>query len=87
MRTYRAVIQGNHIEWKDDAPACLGDRPVEVEVALVDGPTDAADPERGKKMAAVLEKIAARGRLAAIEDPVEWQREMRRDRRLPGRED
>jgi hypothetical protein len=38
----------------------------------------------GERMAAALEKLAA-SRSIDIEDPVEWQREIRRDRTLPGR--
>jgi hypothetical protein len=33
-----------------------------------------------------LTRIAARGGLAGIEDPVVWQREIRQDRPLPDRE-
>jgi bifunctional DNA-binding transcriptional regulator/antitoxin component of YhaV-PrlF toxin-antitoxin module len=42
-------------------------------------------PDAGRRMAAALEKLAASGAVARIEDPVEWQREIRRDRPLPGR--
>jgi hypothetical protein len=34
----------------------------------------------GERMAAALEKLAASGAVADIEDPVQWQREIRRDR-------
>jgi hypothetical protein len=34
-----------------------------------------------------LRKIAARGGLKSISDPMRWQRETRRDRALPGREE
>jgi hypothetical protein len=40
----------------------------------------------GPAMAAALKEIADRGGLG-IEDPSEWQREIRKDRPLPGRED
>jgi hypothetical protein len=36
-------------------------------------------------MAAALEAIARRGGLAAITDPLKWEREQREDRDLPGR--
>ena len=44
--------------------------------------------ERGAAMAAALRKLAKikNGGLASIEDPVAWQREIRKDRPLPGRE-
>lgn len=34
-----------------------------------------------------LRRIAARGGIRSIPDPVAWQREMRQDRPLPGREE
>jgi hypothetical protein len=37
-------------------------------------------------MAEALERLAAADALSRIEDPVEWQREIRKDRPLPGRE-
>lgn len=45
-----------------------------------------SDKERSEKMAALLKEIADRGGLG-IDDPVEWQREIRQDRKLPFRED
>jgi hypothetical protein len=39
-------------------------------------------------MVEALEKLAAGGRIAElIPDPVEWQREERKDRPLPGRDE
>ncbi|MCC3432260.1 MAG: hypothetical protein JGK08_20250 [Microcoleus sp. PH2017_04_SCI_O_A] len=35
----------------------------------------------------ILEKIAASNVFADIIDPVEWQRELRQDRPLPGRDE
>ncbi|WPD21468.1 MAG: hypothetical protein Q3M24_17120 [Candidatus Electrothrix aestuarii] len=41
---------------------------------------------RGRSMAAVLQRMADRGALSHIDDPAAWQREIRKDRPLPGRE-
>ena len=41
---------------------------------------------RGQQMAKILQKIADTGG-TNIDDPVAWQREIRRDRPLPGREE
>ena len=43
-------------------------------------------PKSGKRMAAILQRMADRNALADIDDPVKWQREIREDRPLPGRE-
>ena len=42
--------------------------------------------ERGAKAAALLEELARRNTFSEIVDPVQWQREIRQDRELPGRE-
>lgn len=42
--------------------------------------------QRGERMAAALAKLAKSSGLRAIKDPVLWQREMREDRSLPGRD-
>ncbi len=41
--------------------------------------------ERGQRMKAILEEGATRGLFKNIPDPATWQREIRRDRPLPGR--
>jgi len=43
--------------------------------------------ERGRRMADALRKLAAIDAFAEIEDPAAWEREIRRDRPLPGREE
>jgi uncharacterized protein (DUF488 family) len=40
---------------------------------------------RGQEIVDILEKIAASNIFANVSDPVEWQRELRQDRPLPGR--
>jgi len=48
---------------------------------------DEVDDLRKREQAmAALDRIAARGRIKGISDPVEWQREQRADRLLSGRE-
>ena len=37
-------------------------------------------------MVAALKQIAERGGLVDIGDPIQWQRDIRTDRRLPGRD-
>ncbi|MCC3504590.1 MAG: hypothetical protein JGK23_17550 [Microcoleus sp. PH2017_19_SFW_U_A] len=42
---------------------------------------------RRQRIVEILEKIAASNVFADIIDPVEWQRELRQDRPLPGRDE
>ncbi|HLX61346.1 MAG TPA: hypothetical protein VKX17_08705 [Planctomycetota bacterium] len=48
---------------------------------------DSDESHRRQIMAEALERIAARGGVASIPDPVAWQREQRKDRPLAGRND
>ena len=60
---------------------------VRVRIILLDQPEAVTDEQRGLRMAEALAGIAARGRVAEmIPDPIAWQREVREDRSLPGRE-
>lgn len=46
---------------------------------------DKAEKEqRGQQMADALSKLAESGAFSGIEDPSAWQRDIRRDRPLPG---
>ena len=87
MHTYSALLQGDRLEWLGEAPACQTDSPLRVHVTIVEPEPVTERHARGSAMAAILEKLAARGAFAAIQDPVEWQRELRQDRVLPGREE
>jgi hypothetical protein len=81
-RTYNARLHGDRIEWIDPPPPARGAVPVRVTLL-----EDHAPPSgRGAEMARILEAIAARGGLADLGDPIEWQRSMREDRPLPGRD-
>jgi hypothetical protein len=45
-----------------------------------------ADAKRRERLKKAFETLAELGTFADIADPVEWQRQMRKDRPLPGRE-
>jgi hypothetical protein len=78
--SYRAVVAGDRIEWID-APPTFGR--LEVRVSLLPPRTDKA----GRREAAIaaLTQLAGLGGLGSIVDPTAWQRELRNDRPLPGR--
>ncbi len=86
--TYRAVLKGNRLEWREAPPGLSEERPVPVHVTILQDErfSPARGPDTGNRMAAALEKLAASDAVAGIEDPAEWQREARRDRSLPGRD-
>lgn len=82
-RTYKAILRGDRIEWVDIPPA--GAQPTPVEVTLREE-ASGVSKQRGREMARALETLARTGGLPNISDAAAWQRDIRRDRSLPGRE-
>lgn len=85
LETYEAILHDNQLEWESESPVQIpaGQR-VRVQVKLLEEIDSPSELERRRRMIEALESIASRGNLAGI-DPVEWQREQRVDRPLPGR--
>ncbi len=81
--TYEAILDGNRVEWMGKAPEHEG--PLRVRVIILERQQSIV--ARGEKMAEALGKLAEVDAFSDIEDPVQWQREIRQDRVLPGRED
>ena len=50
-------------------------------------PPALTEEQRRQKLGECLEQLAQYNPFADIEDPVAWQREIRKDRALPGREE
>lgn len=89
MRTaYRAVLHGNHLEWRDEEPKDLSpDRAIEVAVTILDtSDSPAVAQARGAAMAAALERLAAAEGPRSFGEAADWERDTREDRILPGRE-
>jgi hypothetical protein len=86
MPTYKAILKGDRVEWMGAAPETNGG--VAVEITVLSPAPDVDDATRRQRILEALNALAARGTYAAdVTDPVEWQREIRKDRPLPGREE
>ena len=83
LRTYEGILEGDRVRWAgEDVPAT--DRPLRVHITVLEEET--AEEERGgQQMADALSKLADYGAFSEIEDPNAWQRTIREDRPLPGR--
>ena len=86
MRTYRALLRGDHLEWLEEAPESQTDTPLRVQVTVLEQASPSEARARGHAMAALLEKLTERRTFSTITDPVRWQRALRQERVLPGRE-
>jgi hypothetical protein len=84
LHTFEAVLKGNRLEWTNGVPQ-ESDRPLKVYVTLLDESALSSE-ERREKLSELLGKIAATNAFNQIKNPVEWQRDLRHDRSLPGRE-
>jgi hypothetical protein len=86
LETYPGILRDNRIEWSGEAPRQLPPgQPVRVHVTILE-PIGLPASERGRRMAAALERLAVNPTPPSIPDPTTWQREMREDRPLPGRD-
>ena len=84
LRTYKAILHGDHVEWLDKPPEQTQSVPVHITL-LEEAPLEPSR-ERGRVVAEALAALASLGTFAAITDPVAWQREVRPERTLPARE-
>ena len=84
LRTYKAVLHDNQVEWLEQPPEKTD--AVEVYITVLEEPVPEPLPQRGRLMAEVLAELASRGTFAEITDRVAWQRELRSERALPDRE-
>lgn len=82
QRTYEGTLYGNQIVWSGEAPT--SEQSLRVQVTVTDDTNSESD--RGARMAAALDRLAQSGCFANIKDPSIWQRNVRSDRNLPGRE-
>ena len=79
---YKAILHGDRVEWLDGAPETDG--PIQVYVSVVQVKSE-EDPESGaKSIVELFQALADSGAFAEIDDPVAWQREIRKDRPFPG---
>jgi hypothetical protein len=86
LRTFEALLKGKLLEWTNDAPQ-QSDRPLKVYVTLLEEKSSISADIRRQKIVEILEKLAASQTFAEVTDPVAWQREMRQDRLLLGRDE
>ncbi|WP_341527006.1 hypothetical protein WKK05_31505 [Nostoc sp. UHCC 0302] len=83
LRTFRAWLKGSRLEWIDQVPE-FGEQLIQVQVTVLEKEPVLDNKIRGRRMAQVLENLAASQAMTDV-DPVVWQQETCKDRSLPGR--
>jgi hypothetical protein len=84
LETYKAILHGDTLEWIGEKPDSSDFAGVEVYVTLLEVQAKRLKPD-GAAMAAALKAISDSG-ISSFGDALDWQREVRQDRKLPGRE-
>jgi hypothetical protein len=84
-RTFEGTLVGDRIRFHGAAPQEPGPLSVRITVLGAAGSAPDGNAARGAAMGAALEELSRGGALTGVTDPAEWQREVRRDRDLPGR--
>ena len=87
LRTYKAKLKGNYLEWVGSAPKYDEGRSLNVSVTILEKESNSERTKRGKEMAAILNELSKTNPFSVVNDPVQWQREVREDRNHPYRED
>lgn len=85
VKSFKAILKNNSIQWLDPQPEIDFDRSVEVQITVSEEHLIPKTQSDGQAMAAALNKIAKNNNFAKINSQ-EWQKEMRQDRPLPNRD-
>lgn len=83
-KTYEAILRGDLIEWGEVRPPQVdANQRIRVNVTVME---EEQNVSQGEALFAILNRLAATDVYKLYGDPLEWQREQREDRPLPGRE-
>jgi len=74
--SYRAILIDGQLHWLDDVPDVLRHRTGEVRVRVT---IEEQDNEDGDELSSLLDELAETDPFSDIDDPVEWQRHLRRE--------
>ena len=87
LQTYKAVYQDNKLIWDADVPEeILSDKkPKNVFVLFYDEKENKSEIDK-ENILEKLNSLANKNTKSSIDDPVAWQREIRKDKVLFGRE-
>jgi hypothetical protein len=87
LPTLKAVVHGDRIQWLEASEQTFpAAHPVTALITpLEQQPAKNADGQRAERRLAALKKLASINAFSGVPDPLEWQREARSDRELPGR--
>ena len=77
--SYRAILVNGHLQWLDDVSDAIRCETEKLRVRVTIEDTDGQDED---ELGALLDECAEADPFSDIDDSVEWQRELRRERDL-----
>ncbi len=84
---YDAILCGDTLQWIGERPSeSASNEPVHVRI-ITQATPPISEEERKRQLGAALNALVKSNPFREIHDPVEWQREIRADRALPGRDE
>ena len=83
-RTYKAILEGDRVEWIDGPPETNERTPVHI--IVLDKTQRQPSQTEEKTAGELLQTLADMDAFSGITDPVAWQREQRKGRPLPHRD-
>ncbi|MCS3650207.1 hypothetical protein GGQ08_001500 [Salinibacter ruber] len=78
-KSYRAILVDGRLHWLDDVPDAIRRGTDELRVRVT---IEEADGQDERELGALLDELAEADPYSSIDDPVEWQRELRKERSL-----
>jgi hypothetical protein len=85
---YEAVLHGDTVEWKGARPNVTVGRPLPIQIVVTTlEDSEQEEAARRVRLREALEQLAKLDPFREIPDAAEWQRKIRKDRPLPGREE
>jgi hypothetical protein len=75
--SYRTILVTGHLHWLDDVPGAIQRGTDELRVRVT---VERADGQDEDELGTLLDECAEADPYSDIDDPVEWQRKLRRER-------
>lgn len=85
LKAYPAQLIDGHLCWTGAVPPEAAAGSIDVDV-VIRTKSELTNDERRQRLKVLFEQIRQSGGITSIPDPAAWQREIRLDRLLPGRE-
>ena len=85
LTSYKAKIVNNRVIWLENVPKDIHNKESVIVLVNKDNNENKMNDSEKKKVLKKLDRLAAKIHDSNIDDPIEWQHEIRKDTKLPNR--